>query len=261
MPSERDAEMMADCPDLFGPPPWDERRTAMAWGFMIGEGWRLILLDLLDELRPIVADEGLKDFRVQQVKEKFGGLRVYLNAPSERISAAIGRAEERAARTCEACGRPGRLRTDRPHVQTLCDAHAAVRGRTPDVHPNLGRLCPDMGNTLAAAAGNCEHGDPAAVTARDLDTVDGWLLVVLSDNFLLLSGLRRAPLGGRRRPYTGRLVGVLVDVTLACDHRAGWIRLGTYRHPAGAEEDVGALPRAAEEWYRALRRGPLDPWA
>ena len=76
-PDARDAAIMGAYPDLFGPPPWTADRTCMAWGFCVGEGWRPIVLDLLEELRGIVAAEGLGRFRVIQVKEKFGGLRVY----------------------------------------------------------------------------------------------------------------------------------------------------------------------------------------
>ena len=42
-----------------------------------------------------------------QVKEKLGGLRLYMHNSTMEIEEAIHEAEEEAARTCETCGNPG----------------------------------------------------------------------------------------------------------------------------------------------------------
>lgn len=107
--------------ELFGPAPPPGR---MVVGFAIGEGWRAILIDLLAELQVIVRREELTTFRIEQVKQKLGGLRVYVRPFLPEVRQAIDRAEERAAATCEFCGRPGKLRMG-PYIQTLCDKHAA----------------------------------------------------------------------------------------------------------------------------------------
>jgi hypothetical protein len=93
-----------------------------AWYDAVGAGW----LPILEELHPklLAADPG---YRVAQVKEKFGGLRVYLStAEPAAAHAAINAAEERALRTCEECGAPGRLR-EGGWVKTLCDEHSRTR--------------------------------------------------------------------------------------------------------------------------------------
>jgi len=65
-----------------------------------------------------------RQFEVLQVKEKFGGLRFYVNCRrNEAIRQRIGIAAEESFRTCEVCGQPGRLREDR-WIKTLCDEHA-----------------------------------------------------------------------------------------------------------------------------------------
>ena len=55
-----------------------------------------------------------------QIKEKFGGLRVYMDCSTAGIDSAISEAVSRAATTCEKCGKPGTLR-QQYGVRTYCD--------------------------------------------------------------------------------------------------------------------------------------------
>jgi hypothetical protein len=66
-----------------------------------------------------------------QVKEKFGGLRFYVNRRNDAIiRRRIGIAVDECFRTCEVCGQPGTLREDRL-IKTLCDEHdASGQGET-----------------------------------------------------------------------------------------------------------------------------------
>lgn len=123
---ERDRAEMLSRPSLFGPGPWKPSQSLMASGFTVSEGWRPLLIDLLDELVAIVEREGIT-LRVQQIKQKLGGLRVYTHPYPPAVHEAIGRAESRAYQTCEMCGRPGTWRGDQAFLQTLCDEHAAAR--------------------------------------------------------------------------------------------------------------------------------------
>ena len=73
---------------------------------------------------------------LRQIKEKFGGLRIYYNVGGavvdeaiEAISAAEELAEARAMHTCELCGAPGMLRRG-SYMQTLCDEHAIEAPKT-----------------------------------------------------------------------------------------------------------------------------------
>jgi hypothetical protein len=113
----------------------DIRHTAMARGFEHEDGWFDILWRLCEGLEPLVAEfertTGLK-FEVRQVKEKFGGLRFYVNCRrNEAICQRIGIAMEEAYRTCEVCGQPGRQR-EGAYSKTVCDEHeASAHGRRP----------------------------------------------------------------------------------------------------------------------------------
>ena len=64
-----------------------------------------------------------------QVKEKFGGLRFYVNGATDKIYNYISFAETMSYKTCEVCGSPGKTYTDGWH-QTLCDIHAEMNGRS-----------------------------------------------------------------------------------------------------------------------------------
>jgi hypothetical protein len=58
--------------------------------------------------------------KASQVKEKFGGLRLYMTHGNEEIWKIIDRAEIESYKTCEECGKNGELRNDLPWHRTLC---------------------------------------------------------------------------------------------------------------------------------------------
>lgn len=92
----------------------------------VGEGWYPLLWELHEILEPLVPDL----FRVEQVKEKFGGLRFYISYDAEcsgevdqAMYRAIDWAEQRSYTICESCGRDGKLRKG-GWLKTLCDSCA-----------------------------------------------------------------------------------------------------------------------------------------
>ncbi len=108
----------------------DIRHTAMPRGFEHDDGWFDILVRLCEDLEPLVAAfeqaSGIQ-FEVLQVKEKFGGLRFYVNCRrNEAVRQRIGIAADESFRTCEVCGQPGTLR-EGVWIKTLCDEHESAR--------------------------------------------------------------------------------------------------------------------------------------
>ena len=88
-------------------------------GGQVGPGWE----PLVDELHAQVLAID-PDVVVDQVKEKFGGLRYYFSADdgNQRINALVAQYEKRASETCEWCGAPGT--TDgNGWAKTLCPTH------------------------------------------------------------------------------------------------------------------------------------------
>lgn len=100
-------------------------RIPDGWGRWIGcgPGWYPILARLEERLRQLDPD-----YRVHQIKEKFGGLRFYWAGDYDAGDAAVDEAEAEAARTCELCGNPGHLRTRGGWLRTVCDDCAGSKG-------------------------------------------------------------------------------------------------------------------------------------
>ena len=108
----------------------------MCWGFAVDEGWYNIICDLSYELEDmIVTWKKRHPFartwpRAAQVKEKNGGLRFYMEKPTQEMTAAIAKAYAKADKTCEKCGKRGKIR-DESYMQTLCDDCFAERSLVP----------------------------------------------------------------------------------------------------------------------------------
>ncbi|WP_210528532.1 hypothetical protein [Rubellimicrobium arenae] len=125
--SERDLRVMSAFPELFGSGRWDARTGCMVWGLMVGEGWRPLVLGLLEELAVLVRKEGVGGIHILQVKDKYEGLRVYVHPYTDPVEAAIVRAEARAARADLRDLRPPRRAPDRPTLSA--DALRRLRDR------------------------------------------------------------------------------------------------------------------------------------
>ena len=88
----------------------------------------LITQEQIDARKTKMEEEALKVPVASQVKEKFGGLRFYVQAATDKHYQYISFAESMSYRTCEQCGSPGKTYTDGWHT-TLCDIHAAMMGK------------------------------------------------------------------------------------------------------------------------------------
>ena len=87
-------------------------QTAMCWGFECRDGWFDLIWQLSEKIEAQARKEGLEPGsalwpRAVQVKEKFGGLRFYIDNGSEAIQDLIEAAETESLCTCEDCGLPG----------------------------------------------------------------------------------------------------------------------------------------------------------
>jgi len=89
--------------------------------FECGDGWYPLIKDLITDLIELGWDK-----QTCQVKEKFGGLRFYINGASEEIYKRIQTAEDLSYETCETCGEKGELKLV-GWYKTLCDKHHEER--------------------------------------------------------------------------------------------------------------------------------------
>lgn len=86
--------------------------TLVTKGFECWAGWHPIIERYFDEVAAILAAHPDATYDLFQVKEKFGALMIYANVSDDiqpLVSAAYGRARQEAKRTCDVCGKPGRL--------------------------------------------------------------------------------------------------------------------------------------------------------
>ena len=122
-------------------------------GFAIGDGWYAIIRTLLATITRYVKshnesvayrkqqlatgkvdsypEELLTEIEmpvIDQVKEKFGGLRFYYRGGDKKIRHWVEFAEAMSFNVCEECGAPGERR-DAGWVRTLCDHHAEEHAR------------------------------------------------------------------------------------------------------------------------------------
>jgi hypothetical protein len=99
------------------------QETLMGFGFEVGDGWYKLLLRLCNKIQAELnkAPEVVrKEFRVVQVKEKFGSLRVYTQSGTNQIENEIAKAESESLRTCENCGKKGNQEGCGYWISVLC---------------------------------------------------------------------------------------------------------------------------------------------
>jgi hypothetical protein len=101
-------------------------------GVAVSQGWWPIIESLCTniqshtdwwnknrETRPVV-----EQVVVEQIKEKFGGLRFYYSGGDDTVAGMVRMAEAWADTACEECGGIGKRR-DGGWIRTLCDVHEA----------------------------------------------------------------------------------------------------------------------------------------
>jgi len=116
------------------------------WSY-VPSGWRDLLVELHNTLVLVAPD-----YRVSQIKEKFGSLRFYDNVgyegPGENLATIIvSHFESRSAVTCDVCGEHGKIveiEKGMPFVASRCGEHYVenkARGRTYEETTNAGPNC------------------------------------------------------------------------------------------------------------------------
>jgi hypothetical protein len=100
-------------------------RYSICYGIECGDGW----LDIIDEasqkieklsLKKKEEDPNFDGFVIHQIKEKFGGLRLYVSKRDSEVDKIVMEAENACAVTCETCGNPGEVRRS-SWLKNRCD--------------------------------------------------------------------------------------------------------------------------------------------
>lgn len=93
--------------------------------FSISPGWYGLVKELITDLIELGWNK-----EICQVKEKFGGLRFYINDGSDEVYNRIMEAEALSYKTCEVCGEIGEIRSNLRWWRTLCDKHYEIELET-----------------------------------------------------------------------------------------------------------------------------------
>lgn len=91
----------------------------LEWLAELPPGWAGIYRTLVAELEELRAE-----IEVQQAKQKFGELRVYVDRGSDDIYQLIDAATKQSRSACEVCGATATLRDLDGYYTTRCDEHA-----------------------------------------------------------------------------------------------------------------------------------------
>lgn len=152
MSPELDKKLCDTYPELFRDRHGNPVKTAMCWGFDVGDGWYSLIESICEYLMADVnrlkdriesglyKDEVIEKYKLElaeaeknipivvQVKEKFGGLRFYVVGDTEEQSDYIHFAENFSYRICETCGTTCDVMTyNCGWIKSLCPTHANER--------------------------------------------------------------------------------------------------------------------------------------
>lgn len=101
----------------------DPREPFAMFGFECGEGWYTNLAQLLDHIDRYLTHKYKavpEGFQIVQIKEKFGGLRFYVNGADDVIHELIRFTENLCDRTCEFCGSNQNIMRSKGWIITAC---------------------------------------------------------------------------------------------------------------------------------------------
>jgi hypothetical protein len=139
MNAELQNKLYEKYPDLFSNKNKDIMSSCMAWGIECNNGWYDILSSLcwmikqhedniksnreyLEKNDPEKLKEKPEYFPVKfdQIKEKYGGLRVYFSGGDDYIEGLVSMAENFSYHVCEVCGQKGKPNKG-GWITTLCE--------------------------------------------------------------------------------------------------------------------------------------------
>ena len=141
MDQELQNELFEKYPNLFSNRTKTPMESCMSWGCEIGNGWHKILSSLcwmikqheknIEErvqIRNKFGTENDKNdleyfpVKFDQVKEKYGGLRVYFSGGDDYVQGLVSMAESFSYQVCEVCGNKGEPNKG-GWISTLCEEH------------------------------------------------------------------------------------------------------------------------------------------
>ena len=112
-------KLTKECPLLY-------RNTI---SFDCQDGWFDLIANLSYKLEKLIAEQEAKypdaeiKMYAEQVKEKFGALRFYMSSATNDMFNLIDEAECLSSKTCDLCGKEGKMNNNTGWIRTLCKEH------------------------------------------------------------------------------------------------------------------------------------------
>ena len=123
MKPELQKKLTKDFPKIFGDIDKTPQESAMSFGILTGDGWYWIIRHLCRALQERTDEHGEPQVVASQVKEKFGGLRFYVNGASDEQYSLIHFIEGLSFSVCEECGSMANVSLRKTGwLVTLCDS-------------------------------------------------------------------------------------------------------------------------------------------
>lgn len=130
MKANLENQILLRCPIIYRGRHLGPQHNLMCFGFECGDGWYQIIYDLSVSIETqaaqLKADGAPEELLpcVSQVKEKFGGLRFYVDNLYGEMSDLIDAAEAQSQETCDVCGAPANRQYINDWLRTICDTCA-----------------------------------------------------------------------------------------------------------------------------------------
>jgi hypothetical protein len=124
MDQELQNQLYEKYPDLFSNRTKSPRESCMAWGIECNNGWYELLASVcwrIFQHDRNIADPEYTPVKFDQIKEKYGGLRVYYSGGDDYIRGVASMAEEYSYKVCEVCGSAGKPNKG-GWITTLCES-------------------------------------------------------------------------------------------------------------------------------------------
>lgn len=128
MKKELQNELFEKYPTIFRQKDLSNQETAMCYGLACGDGWYTLIDEMCGNIKNRMENFNRNKPKEQhlvceatQVKEKFGGLRFYVQGSDDFIDGIIDLAESMSYRICSQCGNQSTPQKKRGWVYTLCE--------------------------------------------------------------------------------------------------------------------------------------------
>ena len=125
MKRELDEKLCAKYPKIFVNRDKDMMESARYWGFEHGDGWYWLIDQLCGCIQGLIDNNphlNIQQVVATQVKEKFGGLRFYIDGGNDDIQGMVSLAEHMSYAICEMCGSTENVGTTAGWITTVCKA-------------------------------------------------------------------------------------------------------------------------------------------